>query len=63
MQKDLKIQYDMHLSMQPGVVITGEPLTENIPLYMDNKEKVVSTQYQMKEVEELGILKMDFLGS
>ena len=45
-----------------GVVITGEPLTENIPLYMDNREKIISTQYQMKEVEELGILKMDFLG-
>ncbi len=45
-----------------GIVITGEPLTENIPLYMDNKEKIVATQYQMKELEELGILKMDFLG-
>lgn len=45
-----------------GVVITGEPLTENVPLYMESKERVISTQYQMKEIEELGILKMDFLG-
>lgn len=45
-----------------GVVITGEPLTENLPLYSDSKGKSISTQYQMKEVEELGILKMDFLG-
>ncbi len=45
-----------------GVVITGEPLTDLIPLYSDNKGLSVSTQYQMKEVEDLGILKMDFLG-
>lgn len=45
-----------------GIVITGAPLTDDIPLYVDSKDKVVSTQYQMKELEELGILKMDFLG-
>lgn len=45
-----------------GVVITGEPLVENVPLYYDNKTSLVSTQYQMKELEELGLLKMDFLG-
>ena len=45
-----------------GVVITGEPLVENVPLYQDNKTNLVSTQYQMKELEELGLLKMDFLG-
>ncbi|MGL4393419.1 MAG: DNA polymerase III subunit alpha, partial [Fusobacteriaceae bacterium] len=45
-----------------GVVITGMPLTDIVPLYSDNKGLSVSTQYQMKEVEELGILKMDFLG-
>lgn len=45
-----------------GIVITKNPLTDNVPLYCDNKNKVVSTQYQMKELENLGILKMDFLG-
>jgi DNA polymerase-3 subunit alpha len=45
-----------------GVVITRNPLTDDVPLYSDNKTKVVSTQYQMKELEELGLLKMDFLG-
>ncbi|WP_410208405.1 DNA polymerase III subunit alpha [Fusobacterium sp.] len=44
-----------------GIVITKDPLTDNVPLYCDSK-KVVSTQYQMKELEDLGILKMDFLG-
>ncbi|MGL5123832.1 MAG: DNA polymerase III subunit alpha [Fusobacteriaceae bacterium] len=45
-----------------GIVVTGEPLTNNIPLYSDSKGESISTQYQMKELEELGILKMDFLG-
>ncbi len=45
-----------------GVVITKNPLTEDVPLYSDTKTKVISTQYQMKELEELGLLKMDFLG-
>lgn len=44
-----------------GVVITRDNLTENVPLYMDNKQ-TISTQYQMKELEILGLLKMDFLG-
>lgn len=45
-----------------GIVITKDPLTDTVPLYSDNKNKVVSTQYQMKELEDLGLLKMDFLG-
>lgn len=45
-----------------GVVISKNPLDEEVPLYADNKTSVVSTQYQMKELEEIGLLKMDFLG-
>ena len=45
-----------------GIVITKEPLTDVVPLYSDSKDKTVSTQYQMKELEDLGLLKMDFLG-
>lgn len=45
-----------------GIVITKDALTESVPLYCDSKNKVVSTQYQMKELEDLGLLKMDFLG-
>lgn len=44
-----------------GIVITKDSLNETVPLYSD-KDKVISTQYQMKELEELGLLKMDFLG-
>lgn len=45
-----------------GIVITKDPLTDIVPLYSENKERAISTQYQMKELEELGLLKMDFLG-
>lgn len=43
-----------------GVVICGKPVTEYVPLYMSDKG--VSTQFTMTTLEELGILKMDFLG-
>jgi DNA polymerase-3 subunit alpha len=44
-----------------GVVISPEPLTEYVPLYKGTKGEVV-TQYPMEDIEELGLLKMDFLG-
>lgn len=43
-----------------GVIITDKPFTEYLPAY-ENKETVAS-QFTMSEVEELGLLKMDFLG-
>ena len=43
-----------------GVVITKRPVYEYVPL-SKNDESVV-TQYQMTTLEELGLLKMDFLG-
>ena len=43
-----------------GVVITKNPVYTYVPLAM-NDESVV-TQYQMTTLEELGLLKMDFLG-
>ena len=44
-----------------GVVIAPETLVNYIPLEMAQKG-VVATQFPMGEVEELGLLKMDFLG-
>lgn len=44
-----------------GVVIAPKPLSELVPLYYD-KEGEVATQYDMVQLEELGLLKMDFLG-
>lgn len=43
-----------------GVVITQEPLASQLPLYIYGEN--VSTQYSMTILEELGFLKMDFLG-
>lgn len=48
-----------------GIVITEQPLTHHVPLQLANtssSEQDVVTQYAMKEVEALGLLKMDFLG-
>ncbi len=46
-----------------GVIISGEPLTEYIPIFLskDSNEMPVS-QYSMKPVETVGMLKIDFLG-
>lgn len=46
-----------------GVVITQEPLTEYVPLqYAAQDDKTVVTQYSLHAIEDLGLLKMDFLG-
>jgi len=44
-----------------GVVISSVPLRELVPLYVTNKQEIV-TQYDMVGLEKLGLLKMDFLG-
>ncbi len=43
-----------------GIVITKEPVVNYVPLYA--RDGVISTQYIMTTLEELGLLKMDFLG-
>ena len=43
-----------------GVVITAKPVQEYVPLCMNGD--AVATQYTMNILEELGLLKMDFLG-
>ena len=44
-----------------GVVISSVPLRELVPLFITNKQEIV-TQYDMLGLEKLGLLKMDFLG-
>jgi DNA polymerase-3 subunit alpha len=44
-----------------GVVISQEPLTEYLPLYKGPKNEV-TTQFDMKGVEKIGLVKFDFLG-
>ena len=43
-----------------GVVITKDPVDTYVPLYVN--DGAISTQYTMTILEELGLLKMDFLG-
>ncbi|HRU52374.1 MAG TPA: DNA polymerase III subunit alpha [Planctomycetota bacterium] len=54
------------LNRQPGthaagVIISDQDLTEYCPLYKIN-EGLISTQYEKEHMEDLGLLKMDFLG-
>src|ERR1700687_850470 len=44
-----------------GVVISPEPLTNIVPLYKSSRDEI-TTQYDMKGLEHIGLLKMDFLG-
>jgi len=44
-----------------GVVIAPGPITDYAPLYKSNRDEI-TTQWAMKEVERVGLLKMDFLG-
>jgi DNA polymerase-3 subunit alpha len=44
-----------------GVVITPRAMTEYAPLYKGAHDEIV-TQWTMKDVERMGLLKMDFLG-
>lgn len=46
-----------------GVLITKEALTEYVPLqYASSSDRSVVSQYSLHPVEDLGLLKMDFLG-
>src|SRR4249919_1723117 len=45
-----------------GVVIGAQPLIEVVPLQQKGADQEVVTQVSMKNVEALGLLKMDFLG-
>ena len=45
-----------------GVVIGEKPLIEIIPLTREPKEKLIVVQFEKGPTEEIGLLKMDFLG-
>ena len=55
--EDMPRQTGMHAA---GVVICSKPIADNVPLQRNGDD--VTTQFDMKEVEQLGMLKMDFLG-
>ncbi len=43
-----------------GVVISKEPITQYVPL--QKNDDIITTQFPMGTIEQLGLLKMDFLG-
>ncbi|HHN73251.1 MAG TPA: DNA polymerase III subunit alpha, partial [Thermopetrobacter sp.] len=45
-----------------GVVIGDRPLVELVPLYRDPRSPLPVTQFNMKWVEQAGLVKFDFLG-
>ncbi|MCX6712829.1 MAG: DNA polymerase III subunit alpha, partial [Candidatus Vogelbacteria bacterium] len=52
-----------HISVHAaGVVISPTPLTDFVPVQYDPKGGKVITQYEMHAVEDVGLLKYDFLG-
>ena len=55
----LRRQHSIHAA---GVVIGNEPLVNHVPLQRTDAEGEVVTQYEQQTVEQLGLLKMDFLG-
>ncbi|MGL6174705.1 MAG: DNA polymerase III subunit alpha [Cellulosilyticaceae bacterium] len=69
-EKEVKYLIDMALKLEgiprhssthaAGVVISKKPVVEYVPL--NANEGVITTQYPMTTLEELGLLKMDFLG-
>ncbi|MBQ9624949.1 MAG: DNA polymerase III subunit alpha, partial [Clostridia bacterium] len=68
--EDIKKIFDLSIKLEgmpshagthaAGVVISKSPLTDFMPL--QKNDDVVTTQFPMGIVEELGLLKMDFLG-
>ncbi len=45
-----------------GIVIGDRPLDELVPLYKDPRSDMPATQFNMKWVEQAGLVKYDFLG-
>ena len=45
-----------------GVVIGDRPLDQLVPLYQDPRSDMPATQFNMKWVEQAGLVKYDFLG-
>lgn len=44
-----------------GIVVANEPLVETVPIFK-SKEGQITTQFEMNNIEEVGLIKFDFLG-
>ncbi len=71
-ERDIKKMYDISRKLEglyrnasthaAGVVIGPRPLDTIIPLYKDIRSPTPVTQFDMKWVEDVGLIKFDFLG-
>ncbi|TNE30834.1 MAG: DNA polymerase III subunit alpha [Alphaproteobacteria bacterium] len=59
---DLEGLYRHASTHAAGVVIGDRPLDELVPLYRDPRSDMPVTQFNMKYVEQAGLVKFDFLG-
>ena len=69
---DLKKLFDMSIKLEglnrnasthaAGLVISNVPIVEDVPLYYDAKSYLPATQFSMKYLENIGLIKFDFLG-
>lgn len=64
MERALKLEgfYAHSSTHAAGVVIGDRPLDQLVPLYRDPKSDMPVTQFNMKWVEQAGLVKFDFLG-
>lgn len=71
-EPDVKKLIDMSMKLEglprhtsthaAGVIISDKPVMDYVPLNLNVKDNSVTTEYDMTTCEELGLLKMDFLG-
>lgn len=59
---DLEGLYRHASTHAAGIVIGDRPLEKLVPLYRDPKSNIPVTQFNMKAVEQAGLVKFDFLG-
>ncbi|HEX6232270.1 MAG TPA: DNA polymerase III subunit alpha, partial [Jiangellaceae bacterium] len=57
--ENLKRQWGVHAA---GVIMSSEPLIEHIPIMKREQDGAIITQFDYPTCEELGMVKMDFLG-
>ncbi|MEL0237448.1 MAG: hypothetical protein VW952_03590, partial [Aquiluna sp.] len=57
--ESLKRQWGVHAA---GVIMSAKPLMDVIPIMKREEDGAIITQFDQPPCEELGLLKMDFLG-
>lgn len=74
MEQESEVDHLIHIALQleglyrhasthaAGVVIGNRPLDEMVPLYYDARSPLPATQFNMKYIEQAGLVKFDFLG-